>query len=329
MKAIVAKKYGPPSVLHLVEMAKPVPKDNEVLIKVCASSINSGDHRTLRAKPFFIRFMGAGILRPKQPIPGIDMAGVVQAVGRGVSRFKPGDEVYGDVYTDGSGAFAEYVCLSQDTNITRKPKNMSFAQSAAVPVAGLTALQALRDHGHVKAGDEVLVNGASGGVGTFCVIIAKALGAVVTGVCSTRNVDLVREIGADHVIDYKKQGIAKLDKRYDAVIDIAANITPNDYTRMLKPGGRGVLVGFSSMLGMLQIMRKGKKSKSQAATFGMMGMAQANIKDFDTLREMMEDGQITPVIDKIYPLEKAADAMRYFEEKHARAKVVISMCEGA
>lgn len=328
MKAIVYEKYGPPDVLQLKKVAKPVPKDNEVLIRVMASSINSGDYRTMRAKPFFIRFMGLGVFRPKRKVPGIDIAGRIEQTGRAVTQFKAGDEVYGDIYSAGSGAWAAYVCVPEDASIAAKPVNMTFEQAAAVPVAGVTALQALRDYGGIREGQKVLINGASGGVGTFAVTLAKSFGAEVTGVCSTRNVDLVFSIGADYVVDYKKQDLTQTGWRYDLIIDIAATIPPKAYTQMLSPGGRGVMVGFSSLAHMLSAKREGKKAvKTDGIRVIAMGMAQTNKRDLLYLKELMEAGRITPAIDRTYPLGRAAEAMRYFEEEHARAKVVITMDE--
>ncbi|MBN1777616.1 MAG: NAD(P)-dependent alcohol dehydrogenase [Clostridiales bacterium] len=322
MKAILATQYGSPDVLHLMNVEKPTPKSNEVLIHIRASSVNSADHRLMRATPAWIRIMGMGLLRPKKQIPGVDMAGVVEAVGSDVKRFKPGDEVYGDVLEAATGAFAEYVSVPEDIAITIKPKNMTFEQAASVPVAGITALQALRDRAQIKAGDKVLINGASGGVGTFAVMLAKAFGANVTGVCSTKNLDLVRSIGADHVVDYRKQDVTKLHERYNVILDIAANIKAGDYQRLLAPGGRGVLVGFSKMSHMAGIMMKGKKLlKRYGLHVKMLGNSHTNPKDLDILRELMEAGKITPAIDKTYPLEKTADALRYFENEHARAKI--------
>ena len=326
MKAIIAKRYGSPDVLKLVDMEKPSPAPHEVLIRVRASSVNSADHRMLRARPVFVRVMGMGLLRPKKQIPGIDMAGVVEAVGADVTRFKPGDEVYGDVLEAATGAYAEYIYVPESIAIALKPKNMTFEQAASVPVAGITALQALRDHAQVKASDQVLINGASGGVGTFSVMVAKAFGAEVTGVCSTRNVDLVRSIGADDVVDYKKQDVTRLGRRFDVIIDIAANLTANDYQRLLTPGGHGVLVGFSTISHMIGIIRKSTKLLARHGLHVKpLGTANSNIQDLDILRVMMETGQITPSIDKTYPLAQTADAIRYFEEEHARAKVVIAI----
>lgn len=326
MKAIVVNNYGPPDVLKLVDIEKPTPKQNELLIRVRASSINSADDRMMRAKPFMIRFMGMGFLRPKQSIPGIDMAGVVEAVGEGVTRFKPGDEIYGDVASAKTGAYTEYVCVPEDCNIVTKPKNMTFEQAAAVPVAGVTALQALKDRAQIKAGDKVLINGASGGVGTFAVILSKAFGVEVTGVCSTRNCELVSSIGADHVVDYQTQDIKYLDRQFDVIIDIAANITADDYQHLLASGGRGVLVGFSTWMHMVGILLKSKRLlQRHGLIVQVLGNADVNHQNLDVLREMMESGQITPVIDKTYPLAQTSEAMRYFEEEHARAKVVITI----
>jgi NADPH:quinone reductase-like Zn-dependent oxidoreductase len=293
-----------------------------------ASSINSGDERTMRAKPFFIRLMGLGVFRPKRKVPGIDIAGRIEQTGRAVAQFSAGDEVYGDIYSAGSGAWAEYVCVPEDASIAAKPANMTFEQAAAVPVAGVTALQALRDYGGIREGQKVLINGASGGVGTFAVTLAKSFGAEVTGVCSTRNADLVSSIGADYVVDYKKQDLTQTGRRYDLIIDVAATVPPKAYAQMLSPGGRGVMVGFSSLAHMLSAKREGKKEKTDGIRVVAMGMAQTNKRDLLDLKELMEAGRITSVIDRTYPLGRAAEAMRYFEEEHARAKVVITMDEG-
>lgn len=326
MKAIIAAQYGSPDVLKFTDVGKPSPNPNEVLIRVRASSVNSADHRLMRATPVWIRAMGMGLLRPKKQIPGIDMAGVVEAVGENVTRFKPGDEVYGDVLEAATGAFAEYVSIPEDGPIALKPKNMTFEQAASVPVAGITALQALRDRAKIKAGDKVLINGASGGVGTFAVMLAKAYGAEVTGVCSTKNVELVRSIGADHIVDYRKQDVHKLDQKFNVIIDIAATLQADDYLRLLAPGGHGVLVGFSAMTHMAGIMMKGKKLlKRYGLHVKMLGNAHSNAKDLDILSELMETGKLTPTIDRTYPLAQTADAIRYFENEHASAKVVITV----
>lgn len=326
MKAIVCRKYGPPSVLQLKEIDKPVPKDDEILIKVRASSINSADHRTMLAKPFFVRFMGEGMLKPKRSVPGIDVSGVVEEAGRNVSAFKPGDEIFGDIFDSETGAYAEYVCAREEANIVKKPEGVTFEQAAAVPVAGLTALQALRDHGRIKEGQSVLVNGASGSVGTFTVLIAKAFGAEVTGVCSTRNLELVKSIGADFVIDYKKEDFRKSGSKYDLIIDIAANMTVKDYKNLLNPDGTGILVGFSTIPHMMGIgLKGGKLKKKNGLTVKAMGSAKAKKEDLELLGDLINSGKITPAIEKVYPLEETAEAMRHFHEEHARSKIVISV----
>jgi NADPH:quinone reductase-like Zn-dependent oxidoreductase len=326
MKAIICTKYGPPSVLKMGEIDKPVPNDNEILIRVRASSINSADHRMMMAKPFFVRFMGEGFLQPKKNVPGIDMAGVVEEAGKNVTKFKPGDEVFGDVNNGKNGAYAEYTCIDENANIVIKPDVVTFEQAGSIPVAGLTALQALRDHGKVKEDQSVLVNGASGSVGTFTVILAKAFGAEVTGVCSTRNLELIKSIGADYVIDYKKDDFKTSEKKFDIIIDIAANIRAKDYIKLLKPNGTGILVGFSSISHMIGIGLKSRKlKKKNGLTVKAMGSAKAKKDDLVYLGELTAAGKISPEIEKVYPLEETPEAMRYFDEEHARAKVVISM----
>jgi len=326
MKAIVCNKYGPPEVLQLKEIDKPIPKDDEILIEVRASSINSADHRMMLAKPFFVRFMGEGFLKPKKSVPGIDMSGVVEQVGKDVKQFKPGDEVFGDIHDSKSGAYAEYICAKENANIVKKPDMVTFEQAASVPVAGITALQALKNHGQIKEGQRVLINGASGGVGTFSVILAKAFGAEVTGVCSNRNLELVKSIGADFVIDYTKEDIMVSEKKYDLIIDIAANITTKGYEKLLTPKGIGILVGYSSMFHMMGISLKGKKlEKKSSLKVKVMGSAKTNREDLQYLGELISSGKITPVIEKVYRLEETAEAMRYFDEEHASAKIVISV----
>ena len=326
MKAIVCSKYGPPEVLQLKEIDKPIPKDDEILIKVCASSINSADHRMMLAKPFLVRFMGEGMLKPKKSVPGIDMAGVVEAVGKSVKEFKTGDEVFGDVHESKLGAYAEYVCSKETENIVKKPAGVTFEQAAATPVAGITALQALRDHGQIKEGQRVLINGASGGVGTFTVLIAKALGAEVTGVCSSKNLKLVKSIGADFVIDYTKENIKESQKRYDLIIDIAANLTAKDYINLLNPKGIGILVGYSSMFHMIGISLRSKKlEKKNGLKVKAMGGAKTSKKELQYLGELIDTGKISPAIEKVYPLKETAKAMKHFHEEHAGAKIVISV----
>ena len=245
MKAIVVHKYGSPDVLQLKEVAKPTPKDDEVLVKVHAASVNAADLHFLRGKPFLMRLMGYGLLKPKNTILGADIAGRVEAVGSNVKQFQPGDEVFGDLSGSGWGGFAEYVCASEDA-LVLKPANMTFEQAAAVPIAAVTALQGLRDKGHIQPGQKVLINGASGGVGTFAVQIAKSFGAEVTAVCSTRNVDMVRSIGADHVIDYTQEDFTKNGQRYDLIIAANGYHSISDYKRALSPKGTYVMTGGSA-----------------------------------------------------------------------------------
>jgi NADPH:quinone reductase-like Zn-dependent oxidoreductase len=316
MKAIVYTRFGPPDVLQLKEVEKPVPKENEMLIKVSAVSANAYDWRHLRADPFFIRFMGAGLLKPKHTILGTDIAGTVEAVGSSVKQFKAGDEVFGEA---GYGGFAEYVCV-RENRLVLKPPRVRFEEAAAVPMAGLTALQGLRDKGHIQAGQKVLINGASGGVGTFAVQIAKSFGAEVTGVCSTSKMDLVRSIGADRVIDYTQEDVTKRQEHYDLIFDIAAYRSITEYKRILSPGGIYVLAG-GSMARILQLMflsRVGLKN------MGIM-VASVNQEDLLFLGELLNAGKIKSVVDKRYPLSEAAAALRYLEEGHARGKVVITM----
>jgi NADPH:quinone reductase-like Zn-dependent oxidoreductase len=322
MKAIVSQKYGSPDVLQLQQVEKPTPKDNEVLIKVYAAAANAGDWHLLRGEPFMVRLM-FGLLKPKIKILGTDVAGKVEAVGSNVTQFQPGDEVFGDLSESGYGAFAEYVAVPEDA-VALKPSRMTFEEVAAVPSAALTALQGLRDQGQIQPGKKVLVNGASGGVGTFAVQIAKSFGAEVTGVCSTRNVDMVRSIGADHVIDYTQEDFTQNGHRYDLIIDAAAYRSISDYKRVLSPEGVYVMVGGSTaqffqamFLGPWTSMTGSKK----LGTF----IKNPNKEDLVFLKELLEAGKAAPVIDRRYPLSEAPEAIRYLEEGHARGKVVITV----
>jgi len=316
MKAMVYTKFGPPDVLQLQEVEKPCPKDNEILIKVHVASANAYDWRHLRADPFLMRLMGAGLLKPTHKILGADMAGRVEAVGANVKQFQPGEEVFGD---GGYGGFAEYACVDEN-RFVRKPANLSFEEAAAVPMAALTALQALRDKGLIKAGQKVLINGASGGVGTFAVQIAKSFDTEVTGVCGTTKMDLVRSIGADHVIDYTQEDVTKNGKLYDLIFDVAAYRSISEYKRILSSGGIYVLAG-GSMPRILQLMLK---SMTGAKNMRLV-VANANQKDLLSIIELMNAGKVKSIIDKRYPLSEAAEALRYLEEGHARGKVVISV----
>ncbi len=323
MKAIVYTKYGPPDVLQLKEIAKPIPKDNEVLIKIHAVSLNAKDWRLMRAKPFIARLMGAGLLKPKQQILGMDVAGQVEAVGSNVNQFQPGDEVYGDLTPCGMGGFAEYVCATEDA-LVLKPASITFEEAAAVPLAAVSALQGLRDNGKIQPGQKVLINGAGGGVGTFAVQIAKSFGAEVTGVCSTRNLDMVRSIGADHVIDYTKEDFTKSGQRYDLILAVNGYHPIFDFKRALSPEGIYVMIGGSNAQ-MFQAMLLGPWiSMIGSKKMGIL-IAKANKDDLAVLNELLEAGKVKPVIDRRYPLSEVAEAIRYLEEGHAQGKVIITV----
>jgi len=321
MKAIFRAAYGSADILELREIDKPAPKDDELLLKIHAASVNPLDWHILRGEPFLVRLMGFGLLKPKHQILGADMAGRVEAVGKNVTQFKVGDEVFGS----SMGAFAEYACI-RESRVALKPAAITFEQAAAVPVAGLTALQALRNHGRVQAGQHVLINGASGGVGTFAVQIAKASGAHVTGVCSGRNVETVRSIGADHVIDYTKEDFWMSGKQYDLIVDNAAFYSIQKPLRALKATGAYVGVGgSSSTAGVLQslifnpIIAKIKGRK--AVTF----IADLNQADLIFMKELLEAGKVVPVIEQKYSLIETPQAIRNVEGGHTRGKVVITI----
>ena len=313
MKAIVHTRYGPPEdALKLREVEKPTPKDDEVLVRVYASSVNAGDLFLVRGKPFVVR-LSNGLLRPKYTIPGGDIAGQVEAVGRNVKQFQPGDEIFGDIGHCGFGAYAEYVSVPENA-LALKPVNMTYEEAAAVPQYALVALQGLRDKGQIQPGQKVLINGASGGIGTFAVQIAKSFGAEVTGVCSTRNLDMVRSIGADHVIDYTQEDFTKSQQHYDLILDIVANRSVSDYMRALSPKGRYVAVAFK--LGVM-FARGGDKKAIQLSH-------EPNVKDLVFMKELIEAGKVVPVIGRRYPLSEVAEALRYYGEGHPSGKVVIT-----
>jgi len=319
MKAIVYEKYGPPSeVLKLMDVEKPAPKDNEVLVKIFASSINDGDKSLIRGSPFVARF-SSGLLKPKHKIPGGDIAGQVEAVGSKVKQFQPGDEVFGDLGASGFGAFAEYVSAPENV-LALKPVNLTYEEAAAFPQYALVALQGLRDKGQIQPGHKVLINGASGGVGTFAVQVAKSFGADVTGVCSTRNLDLVRSIGADHVIDYTREDFAQKEERYDLILDSVANRPLSDYKRALSPEGSYVAVAFNLNALILGPMmsKKGGQKVSQLSH-------EPNVEDLVYMKGLIEAGKVAPVIDRRFPLGEIAEAFRYFVEGRPSGKVVISM----
>ena len=322
MKAIVYEKYGPPEVLHLKEVEKPVPKEGEVLVKVHATSVNWGDWHNLRADPFLVR-LAAGLLKPKKEILGFDLAGRIEEVGANVKGFQPGDEVFGDIYPWGGGAFAEYVSIPEIAFIS-KPKNLTFELAAAVPVAGLTALQGLRDQGGIRPGAKVLINGASGGVGTFAVQIAKSFGAEVTGVCSTRNLDMLRSLGADQVIDYTQGDFTQNGGRYDLILDNVGHpsVYKRLYTRSLNPEGVCVIIAGSFTLQLFLGPWMTTTRGNQIGTFMTDGTKK---EDLMLLKELLEAGKVIPVIDRCYPLSQVPEAMQYLEGGHARGKVVITV----
>ena len=325
MKAIVYCNYGVPN-LKFQEIEKPTPADDQLLVKVRAASVNPLDWHFVEGTPYFMRLMGVGLRKPKDTRLGVDFAGTVEAVGKNVTKFKPGDEVFGGR----TGAFAEYVCVREARAVALKPANITFEQAASVPIAAITALQGVRDKGKVQPGQKVLINGASGGVGTFAVQIAKSMGADVTGVCSTRNLDMVRSLGADHVIDYTKEDFTKGDQRYDVILDNVANHSLSEFRRVLNLDGRYVLIGGGGANegrwlgpGLTQGVKAMVLSKFVGQKMGMM-LAELNQKDLTFLADLMQSGKVTPVIDRTYKLSDLPDAIRYLEEGHARGKVVIT-----
>jgi len=325
MKAIVYCDYGVAN-LKLEEIEKPVPNDDQILVRVRAASVNPYDWHFIEGTPKIMRAMGVGLRKPKDTRLGVDFAGTVEAVGKNVTQFKPGDEVFGGR----GGAFGEYVCPRATRAVALKPSNVTFEQAASVNIAGITALQALRDKGKVQPGQKVLINGASGGVGTFAVQIAKSFGADVTGVCSTRNVDLVRSLGADHVIDYTKEDFAKGEQRYDVILDNVPNHSLSECRQILNPNGKYVMIGGGGPNDNRWIGPFGRVIHTLILSpfinqkMGMM-MADANQNDLTILGDMMQSGKLKPVIDRTYKLDQVPDAIRYLEEGHARGKVVINV----
>ena len=316
MKAIVQNEYGSPDVLKLKDVDKPVVKENDILVRVHAAALNAGDYFSMRGSPFLARFT-VGFPKPKDYILGWDMAGRVQAVGKKVTQFQPGDEVFASC----SSTLTEYVCVAED-KLAMKPTNLTFEQAAAVPTAAITALQGLRDAGKVQPGQKVLINGASGGVGTFAVQIAKAFGAEVTGVCSTRNVEMVRSIGADHVVDYTQEDFTQSGRRYDLILDNVGNHSFSDLRRALTP--QGMIIPNSGHGGMGYVIKAFLLSPFMRQQ-GSMYLASPSNKDLVVLKELIEAGKVTPVIDRTYPLSDTPEAFRYLEEGHARGKVVITV----
>jgi NADPH:quinone reductase-like Zn-dependent oxidoreductase len=314
MKAFIWGKYGPPETLRMAEVEEPSPAADEVLVKVLGISVNPADWHSLRGKPLFSRAT-LGLLRPKHRILGGDIAGQVEAVGDGVNEFKVGDEVYAGLLDHGYGGFAEYVSAPIPV-VSLKPGNLSFEEAAAVPTAGVTALQGLRHHGQIEPGQKVLINGASGGVGTFAVQIAKSYGAEVTGVTSTRNLDLVRSLGADHVVDYTTTDFVRSGQRYDLILDTIGNRSVPDLRRALTDGGKAAVTGFTTVARLIAVSVRGRKNIAQVS-------AHVAAKDLELLSELIESGDVSPQIDRRYPFDEIPAAIRYLEQGHARGKVVV------
>jgi NADPH:quinone reductase-like Zn-dependent oxidoreductase len=326
MKAIVYCEFGDPDVLQLKEIEKPTPADNQILVKVRAASVNPLDWHFMEGTPKIARALGMGLRKPKSTRIGVDFAGTVEAIGKNVTQFKPGDDVFGGR----DGALAEYICPRENGAVVLKPARVTFEQAASLGIAGITALQGLRDKGNLQAGQKVLINGASGGVGTFAVQIAKSLGAEVTGVCSGRNAEMIRSLGAAHVVDYTKEDFAKSAQRYDLILDNVPNHSLSECRRILNPKGRYVMIGgggpndgpwvgpFGRVIAMLVSSPFVKQS------MGMM-LAELNKKDLTILGDMIQTGKVTPVIDRRYKLSEVPEALRYLEQGHARGKVIITV----
>lgn len=319
MKAIVHHEYGSPDVLKLAEVDKPTPKENEVLVRIHAAGANRGDWHLLRGEPFPVRLMGNGLLKPKNKIPGADISGHVETVGGSVKQFQPGDEVFGNLSEHGWGAFAEYVCVPEEA-LVLKPDNITFEEAAAVPLAAVTALQGLRDKGQIRPGKKVLINGASGGVGSFAIRIAKSFDVEVTAVCSTRNVETARSIGADHVIDYTQEDFTQNGLLYDLIFDTVGNRSAREYERALDPDGIFVTTAF-----LPGILFRGLWLRLTGGKQMINMMSKSNKKDLAFVKELLEAGKAAPVIDRLYPLNQTADAIRYLGEGHAQGKVVITL----
>lgn len=322
MQAVVYSKYGGPEMLEVAEVDRPTPAEDEVLVRVQSASVNAGDWHLLRGSPFLVRLIYGGIRRPSIPILGVDIAGEIAAVGDAVADVAVGDEIIADLSTSGFGGFAEYVCVP-DSMVVTKPASVSSEAAATIPTAGVAALQALRDVGGLRAGESVLVNGASGGVGTFAVQIAKSLGANVTGVCSTGKMDVVRSLGADDVIDYTEEDFTESGNRYDLIVDTAGSHSIRAVRRALTPGGRYVMVGgpFRRFLGAMVV-------GPFVSMFGPETVRaftiQPNRDDLAVVRDLLESGEVTPVIDRTYPLADVAEAIRYLEDGRAVGKVGVS-----
>ncbi|MDQ3672442.1 MAG: NAD(P)-dependent alcohol dehydrogenase [Actinomycetota bacterium] len=323
MKAAVRDRYGSPEVVELREVEKPAPAEGEVLVRVRAASLNLADWYDVTGRPYLARVQ-TGLRKPKSELLGVDYAGVVEAVGANVTELRPGDEVFGGR----NGAFAEYVCARADRAIVPKPANVTFEEAAAVPVAALTALQGLRDKGQVQPGQKVLINGASGGVGTFAVQIAKALGAEVTAVCSTGNVDIARSLGADHVVDYTQEDFTRSDRRYDLMLDVAGSRSWSACKRVLEPGGTVVVIGgpkANRLLGPLGHVVGFRLAAVGSGRKVVFFIAKFNKPDMVVLSELLEARKVRPVVDRTYGLGQIAEALRYIGEGHAKGKIVLAV----
>jgi NADPH:quinone reductase-like Zn-dependent oxidoreductase len=316
MKAFIYDKYGPPETLRMAEVDQPSPAAGEVLVKVLAASVNAADWHVLRGKPLFSRAT-LGLLRPKHKILGVDIAGQVEAVGSGVSQFTPGDQVYANLLDHGYGGFADYVSVPVGVMAVR-PASLSFEEAAAVPMAAVTALQGLRHHGDIRPGQQVLINGATGGVGSFAVQLAKAYGAEVTGVTSTPNLELVRSLGADHVVDYTTGDVAAGGRGYDLILDTVGNRSPAELRRALAEGGKAAVTGFTSVRRLLAVSLRGGKDVAQV-------QAHVAAEDLELLSELIAAGKVRPQIDRRYRFADLPAAIAYLEQGHARAKVVVTM----
>jgi len=326
MKAIVFTKYGPPDVFQLKELEKPTPKEDEVLVKVHAVSVNSADATMSRGEPFLAR-LWSGFLKPKYQILGSDIAGRVEVAGSNAKQFQPGDEVFGDIAARGWGGFAEYVSVSESA-IALKPTNLTFEEAAAVPQAAVVALQGLRDKGQIESGQKVLIHGASGGIGTFAVQIAKSFGAEVTGVCSTRNLDMVSSLGADHVIDYTQEDFAQNEQRYDLILNVAGYRSIFDFKRALS--AEGIYVGSVNATALIfQVMLLGPFISMTGGKKMVNLLAKESQEDLVFLRKLIEAGKVVPVIDKRYPFGEVAEAVRYYGQGHSRGKVVITVAHNS
>jgi NADPH:quinone reductase-like Zn-dependent oxidoreductase len=323
MKAMIYTQYGSPDVVHLADVPQPNPKAGEVLVKIHAASVNSADVRLLYGKPFLVRLMGYGLFKPKHTILGGDIAGRVEAVGSGVTHFRVGDAVYGDLSNHGMGGFAEYVCVPQDA-IAPMPTNLTFEEAASLPLAGITALQALRDKAQVRAGERVAINGASGGVGTFAVQIARALGAEVTAIASSGKLAMLRELGAVQVIDYAQEDFTANGAQYDVILGINGYHPLAHYARALKPNGRYVMVGGTDAQIFEALMRAPFLRKQDGKRLGSL-VAKTTIADLNAMAAIVRSGTVKPIIERCYPLESLVDALRTLEAGHVRGKLVINV----